>query len=124
MSLALSGIALLLGGAAPAEDVGVPQARISLDCNIGPVERSFGGSNWTVYACSDGATLVIASSADNPARPFYFVLTQKDGHYDVRGEGTGSKAASDAAGDDIRKLGDTGIRDLLKAAQGRSTGAK
>ena len=112
-------------GAAPRDETpGTAQARVSLDCNIGPVERVFGGANWTVYACSDGATLVVASSADNPARPFYFVLTQEAGHYAIRGEGNGDKTTSDAAGDDLRKLGDTGIRALLRAAQGKAPDPK
>jgi hypothetical protein len=91
--------------------------KVSMSCDIGPVERTFGETNWTVYACDDGSTVTISAAGNNPAKPFYFVLRLVGGRYDITGQGTGDKATSDAAAKDIRALGDDGIRDLLKTAQ-------
>jgi hypothetical protein len=48
--------------------------------------------------------MVVISRKGNPASPFYFIVTPKSGKYAIYGEGTGSKAASDAAGDALSKL--------------------
>ena len=105
---------------AAAQEEGAPSAepqKTSLSCDIGPVERTFGGTNWTVYACDDGSTVTISAAGNNPAKPFYFILRLVGGHYDVTGQGTGDKAASDAAGKEIKALSDDGIREVLKTAQ-------
>jgi hypothetical protein len=91
--------------------------KTSLSCDIGPVDRTFGDTNWTVYACDDGSTVTVSAAGNNPAKPFYFILRLVGGHYDVTGQGTGDKAASDAAAKEIKALSDDAIRDLLKTAQ-------
>ncbi|CAN5553362.1 hypothetical protein BH09PSE4_BH09PSE4_17700 [soil metagenome] len=87
-----------------------------MKCETGPIDRQFGGTDWIVYACDDGGSVVIVSKAGNPASPFYFVASPKDGSYVLNGEGTGSKVASDAAGDAINALGSAGFRQLFDAA--------
>lgn len=93
-------LALLAASSVQAE----PQAPAAMKCETGPVHRQFGGTDWLVYSCDDGRSMVAISSSGNPASPFYFILTPKDGSYGVFGEGTGSKAASDAAGADLSRL--------------------
>ena len=69
-----------------------------MQCNVGPVARELGGSNWTVLSCSDGRSMVVVSAQGNPAGPFVFFLKPRpDGGYAISGEGNGDKAASDAA---------------------------
>lgn len=85
-----------------------------MKCDIGPIERDFGGSPWIVYSCEDGKSVVLVSGADNPAAPFVFIAHPDGEHYRIHGEGNGDKAASDRAGDALRALGDDGIRDLLR----------
>ena len=65
-----------------------------MKCETGPVQRQFGGTDWLVYSCDDGHSMVVISSPGNPASPFYFVLTSREGTYKIYGEGNGSKAAS------------------------------
>ena len=75
-----------------------------MQCEIGPVEKTFGGTNWTVYSCDDNKSLVVISANGNPAMPFYFMISEKDGELAIHGEGNGSKEASAAAGRDLEKL--------------------
>jgi hypothetical protein len=56
---------------------------------------------------------VVVSDAGNPAGPFYFLISPEGGDYRIRGEGTGSKSASDAALVDIQGLSDAAIASLV-----------
>src|SRR5688500_14839846 len=87
-----------------------------LSCEIGPLTKSFGRTNWLVYACDDGHSLVVLSGEGNPATPFYFIFAWKDGAYQLRGEGTGDKKASQAAFDELSKLDKVDIESLLQEA--------
>ena len=95
----LSAAALLFTvGAAPAE---------SLDCNMGPVARSFGESPWLVYGCDDQRSIIIVSAPGNEASPFVFSFLYPagpDGELRLRGEGSGSGEASAAAFRELRGL--------------------
>jgi hypothetical protein len=95
-------------GVQPASD------KPTLQCEIGPVKKSFGGNPWLVYSCSDGTTLVVVSAAQSPANPFYFVFYPKDGSYGLSGEGTGAKQATDAAFEDLKKLPTNDISALIR----------
>ncbi len=90
-----------------------PQAPAPLTCETGPVQRQFGGTDWLVYSCDDGRSMVVISASGNPASPFYFILTPLDGAYKIYGEGNGSKAASDAAGGDLARLQQDDLAKLL-----------
>ena len=75
-----------------------------MQCEVGPVEKSFGGTKWTVYSCDDKKSLVIVSADGNPAMPYFFMISEIDGKLAIHGEGNGSKEASTAAGRDLEKL--------------------
>jgi hypothetical protein len=98
-----------------------PQQKPSLQCDTGPLHKSYGGGPWLVYSCSDSKTLVVVSDAGNPASPFYFVIYPKDGQYGMSGEGNGSKSASGAAFEDLKKLSTT---DIVAMLQETKTAAK
>ena len=83
---------LLLGMEAHA-----PSPKPALACEKGGFVRQFGKSNWLVYGCSDGRSLVVISDKLNPAAPFVFIISQENGSYHIYGEGNGEKSASDAA---------------------------
>ena len=91
-----------------------PQQKPSLQCEGGPLHKNYGGTPWLVYSCSDSKTLVVVSDAGNPASPFYFVFFPKDGQYGMSGEGNGSKSASAAAFEDLKKLSTTDILEMLQ----------
>jgi hypothetical protein len=90
----------------------LPSTEKTSRCDIGPVTRSFGQTEWLVYSCTDGPTLVIVSAQGNPATPCYFALYPKDSGYLVVGEGNGQQAASDAAYADIKALSPAEIESL------------
>jgi len=85
----------------------------TLACNVGPVNKTFGQTQWLLYSCNDTSTLIAVSAPGNPASPFYFSLSLEGASYHVRGEGTGSKVASDAAYNDLQALSASAVRDLI-----------
>ena len=87
----------------------------TLACNVGPVSKTYGQTQWLLYSCNDTSTLIAVSAPGNPASPFYFSFSLEGGaSYHVRGEGTGSKAASDAAYNDLQALSASAVRDLIE----------
>jgi len=42
----------------------------TLKCDIGPLNKSYGGTPWLVYSCNDEQTLVFVSERGSPASPF------------------------------------------------------
>lgn len=105
----LTVLALLMAQAATQSEPQKP----TLQCETGPLHKIYGGSPWLVYSCSDRKTLVIVSDAGNPASPFYFVFYPEGSGYGMSGEGNGSKTASGAAFEDLKKLGTRDIAALL-----------
>jgi hypothetical protein len=88
-----------------------------LQCDVGPITKTFGSVPWLVYACRDGKSLVVVSTPGSPAAPFYFSFSPEHGGYHLRGEGTGSKKVTDAALEDLKRLSDDNVRALVHEAQ-------
>jgi hypothetical protein len=95
--------------------LGAAQASASepMKCETGPIIKTYGKSQWTVYSCADAKSVVFISAPGNPAMPFYFVLYPKDGSYRLSGEGTGRKEATAATYIDLKALKDTDIEALI-----------
>lgn len=87
-----------------------------IKCKVGPIDHSFGGTEWQVYACDDGRSLLTRAKAGNPAAPFYFIIAATEKGHELYGEGTGDKAASDAAYADLQKLDEAAIAGLYAQA--------
>ncbi|GLQ97284.1 hypothetical protein GCM10007863_17040 [Dyella mobilis] len=83
----------------------------------GPVKKTYGKTPWLVYSCDDGQSIVVVTAPGSPAAPFYF--TFNGGR--LSGEGTGNKAATDAAYDDLQRLTDADIKALV--IQTKNTGS-
>jgi len=93
----------------------LPQApQPTLTCNVGPLSKTFGQTQWLVYSCDDASTLIVVSGPGNPASPFYFSFSLEGTSYHLRGEGTGSKPASDAAYGELQALSTSTIRSLIE----------
>jgi hypothetical protein len=92
----------------------------NLNCKAGPLTKTFGGTQWSVYGCDDNASLVIITAPGNPAMPFYFLFTKSGDRYHVEGEGTGSKTLTDAAYKDLSALTDADIAAMSAQAHRRS----
>ena len=82
----------------------VATAAAPLQCDVGPVTKVFGAVPWLVYSCNDATSVVLVSASGSPAMPFYFIFSFEGSAYRLRGEGTGSKAATDAALKDLQAL--------------------
>lgn len=110
--LILTGALLIAGIVTHAQGGAQPAP---LDCSAGPLARTFGGTPWLVYGCSDRKTVVVMSAPGSPAMPFYFTLFHREGRYVVAGEGSGSRDATAKAHADLVKLSDREIESLLAA---------
>ena len=118
----LAGVAACLATQASADSVRRwPENPTPLKCDLGPDKRSIGGHAWIVYACDDGASIVIVSAEGNPASPFVFSFI-KDllGEQRLKGEGNGDKIASKAAYDELK----TWVREDIEQARNRAIAAK
>ena len=100
---------LSLAGAVYAQDA-------QLQCDIGPVTKTFGSVPWLVYGCDDGSSMVLVSAPGSRAAPFYFIFSPDSGGYQLRGEGTGAKSATDAAMKELQALTPEQIRALRREA--------
>jgi hypothetical protein len=92
----------------------VANAAAPLQCDVGPVTKMFGSVPWLVYSCNDASSVVLVSAPGSPAMPFYFIFSLEGTAYRLRGEGTGSKAATDAALKDLRTLSTADIQGLRR----------
>ena len=89
----------------------------AMECSAGPLVRMFGGTPWNVYSCADGVSVVVVTTEENPAAPFYFFVFKRDETYVVYGEGTGAKSITDLAYNELIKLGASEVASLISAAK-------
>jgi hypothetical protein len=90
-----------------------------LKCDVGPITKTYGASKWLVYSCDDNRSLVIVSTPDSRAAPFIFTLHPSANGYQLHGEGTGQKEATDAALKELHALTERAILTLI-AETGRN----
>jgi len=86
-------------------------------CTAGPSHWEFGGTPWLVYACDDGRSVVAVSAPGSAASPFYFVISWGPLGLELRGEGTGPKAATDPAYEELKHLRRADVAALYEGAQ-------
>ncbi|MGY1531539.1 hypothetical protein [Luteimonas sp. A649] len=87
-----------------------------LQCHTGPATKHFGGNDWVVYACADGQSVVVAAGAPNPANPFFFIVRPDGDGIVLYGEGTGDKAATEPAYNELKAMSASGLADLYQQA--------
>lgn len=97
-------IAILLTAALATPVAATDTAGTGLSCDLGPAAERIGGNDWLVYGCGDGASVVVVAGPPNPASPFYFFVTPKNGGIDVYGEGTGPRTETDPAYAQLRAM--------------------
>lgn len=90
------------------------QEEPKLVCNIGPISAIFGGTNWTLYSCTDELSISLVSTPKSPAHPFYFMLLNKDGEYTLLSEDNEKKNAAKAARVELEALSKDEIQVLIK----------
>ena len=92
--------------------------RPSQKCDVGPLKKTYGKTQWLVYSCNNekaegNAMLVLVSAPSSPAMPFVFFFHVKDGGYRLYGEGTGNKEATGAALSELQQLSEPDIAALI-----------
>src|SRR6478609_5817752 len=102
MQILLTTVLAVLAGASPALASAETERPPELNCDMGPLHKTYGETAWLVYACNDARSVVIVSDEGSPAFPFVFMLYVKPGEdVQVHGEGTGKESATRAAYDEI-----------------------
>ena len=86
-------------------------------CATGPIEKTYGGTQWLVASCSDGKSLVFVAKEGSKAAPFEFDLTFTGNDYDLAGHGKGDRKFTDAAYADLQKIRAIDILALIKETQ-------
>ncbi|MES1196378.1 MAG: hypothetical protein ABUL58_05485, partial [Steroidobacter sp.] len=84
-----------------------------LNCDVGPLAKTFGKSSWLVYSCHDDQSLAIVSAPGSPAMPFYFFLHAGR----LTGEGTGDKSFTNLAYAEIKQLSTQQVKNLILETQ-------
>jgi hypothetical protein len=92
----------------------VPSKRQPLKCDVGPITKTYGKTQWLVYSCDDKQSLVIVSAPGNPAMPFYFTFSPQKDEYQLIGEGTGAKDATNAAFEELKAMSRIDIIALIE----------
>lgn len=113
----------LMAGGATQSETSEESEPTPMQCDVGPVTKTFGGNEWLIYSCDDGVSMVAITPQSNPASPFIFILSAEDEGYRIYGEGNGDRAASTAAGDELSALSPVELSALLaetKVAGGNS----
>ena len=110
------GLVFLLTVAPTAGAQGPSEPRIT--CDRGPFgTKTYGGYPWELYGCSDNRSVAVVTARGNPGMPFYFLFAEKNGQYQLSGEGTGRPEFTRKAYDDLRRLSPQDIQALVKETQ-------
>jgi hypothetical protein len=90
---------------------------VELTCEIGPVDRVYGGSAFEVYSCDDDKSVVAVAKPRSKAYPFYFIVSPQGGEVRLYGEGDGDSAASRAAFQDLNEFKPADVAALVSATK-------
>ncbi|MBM3649409.1 MAG: hypothetical protein FJX11_16625 [Alphaproteobacteria bacterium] len=111
-------VLLAVSLAVSAEAVAQGPSELRITCDRGPFgTRTYGGTAWDLYGCSDNRSVAIVTASGNPGMPFYFLFAERSGQYQLSGEGTGRPEFTRRAYDDLRRLSQQDIQALVKETQ-------
>lgn len=96
----------------------------ALACDVGPVSKRYGGSEWLVYSCDDSKSAVLVAASGNPAAPFFFFLSPDSAGINLYGEGEGAKEATKPAFDELEKVTASDLAMLVSEAQKKAAPAE
>jgi hypothetical protein len=119
MSLLPVALLLLQSVVAPGGD-GEPE--LELQCEVGPVDRAYGGSAFAIYSCDDGVSVVAVAKRGAAAFPFYFIVTPRGEGVRLYGEGDGDSDASHAAFMELDRFTPADVARLVAATRAVKAG--
>jgi hypothetical protein len=109
-----SSTVLLPNGSAEGMDV-------ELTCEVGPIDRVYGGSAFSIYSCDDGKSVVAVAKPRSKAFPFYFIVSPQGGEVRLYGEGDGDSNATRAAFQDLNEFKPADVAALVSATKAIAT---
>jgi hypothetical protein len=90
---------------------------VELQCAIGPVDREYGGSAFSIYSCDDDKSVVAVAKRGSRAFPFYFIVSPVDGEVRLYGQGDGDEEASRDAFTDLNQISPADVAALVRATK-------
>jgi len=88
-----------------------------LTCEVGPVDREYGGSAFSIYSCDDGQSVVAVAKPKSRAFPFYFIVSPHGDGVRLYGEGDGNEDATHAAFADLNRFRPADVAALVAATR-------
>ena len=111
-------LAILLAAVGPLLAAPWPApAEETLQCDIGPITRTYGNVPWFVYSCRDERSVLIVSAPGNAAAPAFFVFLPRGDGYELRNQGSANQSISVAAYAELSKLTPEDIAELIAATR-------
>ena len=98
----------------PGGEDGVDQ---ELTCEVGPVDREYGGSAFSIFSCDDGKSVVAVAKPRSKAFPFYFIVSPQGGEVRLYGEGDGDSRATQEAFYDLNEFRPADVAKLVAATK-------
>ena len=90
---------------------------VELTCEVGPVDRQYGGSAFQVFSCDDGKSVVAVAKPGSKVYPFYFIVSPQGGEVRLYGEGDGDSEASHEAFYDLNQFKPADVAALVAATK-------
>ena len=90
---------------------------VELSCEVGPVDREYGGSAFAVYSCDDDKSVIAVAKPKSKAFPFYFIVSPQGGEVRLYGEGDGDSRATRAAFQDLNEFRPADVAALVAATK-------
>jgi hypothetical protein len=90
---------------------------VELTCEVGPIDREYGGSAFSIYSCDDDKSVVAVAKPRSKAFPFYFIVSPQGGEVRLYGEGDGDSKATRAAFKDLNEFKPADVAALVAATK-------
>ena len=95
---------------------------LELQCEVGPVDREFGGSAFSIFSCDDGKSVVAVAKRGSKAFPFYFIVSPANGEVRLYGQGDGDGEATGAAFADLNEISPADVAAMVEATKSNDAG--
>ena len=95
---------------------------LELQCEVGPIDRSYGGSAFELYSCDDGKSLVAVAKPGTRAYPFYFIVSPAGEEVRLYGQGDGDNEAGRDAFADLNEIRPAEVAELVAETRARKAG--
>ena len=95
---------------------------LELSCEVGPVDRDYGGSAFSLYSCDDGKSLIAVAKPGSKAFPYLFILSPSGERVRLYGEGNGDSDAGRAAFSDLNEIGPAEVAGLVAETRAPKAG--